>query len=216
MQRPFKGEYEQAIAYSILNVEPEPVTALRSGIPMELERIVNKCLQKEASARYQHADELAVDLSTIKKQIEAGESKKQPAESKPSGRKPLLRYGSLAAFLALVVFFGYYFWPEQQSRINSIAVLPLNNLSRDSGQDYLDSLQANWQQGEKASIARDLADIHNGLGQKEEALTWLERVYELRNYINLNDIKVDPMFDSLRDEPRFKALLKKVNFEVGD
>jgi hypothetical protein len=32
---PFKGEYEQAVIYSIMNEEPEPPTALRTGIPME-------------------------------------------------------------------------------------------------------------------------------------------------------------------------------------
>ena len=39
-QRPFQGHYEQAIVYSITNEEPEPLTALRTGVPMELEWIV--------------------------------------------------------------------------------------------------------------------------------------------------------------------------------
>ncbi len=39
---PFKGEYEQAILYSLMNVDPEPLTGLRTGLPMELEKIVNK------------------------------------------------------------------------------------------------------------------------------------------------------------------------------
>jgi len=42
----FPGDYEQATLYAIINTDPEPVTALRSRIPLELERIVNKCLQK--------------------------------------------------------------------------------------------------------------------------------------------------------------------------
>ena len=41
-QLPFKGDYESAVTYSILHEDPEPVTALRSGVPMELERIVFK------------------------------------------------------------------------------------------------------------------------------------------------------------------------------
>ncbi|NLP11259.1 serine/threonine protein kinase, partial [bacterium] len=61
-QLPFKGEYEQAIIYSILNESPAPPTGLRTGIPMELERITFKCLEKKASERYQHMDELIVDL----------------------------------------------------------------------------------------------------------------------------------------------------------
>jgi serine/threonine protein kinase/tetratricopeptide (TPR) repeat protein len=63
----FPGEYEQATLYAIMNEEPEPVTALRSGIPMELERIVVKALAKKPGERYQHADDLIVDLKNIAK-----------------------------------------------------------------------------------------------------------------------------------------------------
>jgi len=45
-QLPFKGEYEQAVMYSIMNEEPEPIPGLRTGIPMEVERIVHKALAK--------------------------------------------------------------------------------------------------------------------------------------------------------------------------
>ncbi|MCG8608043.1 serine/threonine-protein kinase [bacterium] len=63
-QLPFKGDYEQAVTYSILNEDPEPLTALRTGVPMEIERIVTKCLMKDAALRYQHTEEIAVDLKT--------------------------------------------------------------------------------------------------------------------------------------------------------
>ena len=65
-QLPFKGDHEQAVVYSILNEEPEPMTGLRTGVPMELERIVAKMLAKDPGARYQHVDEVPVDLRTIK------------------------------------------------------------------------------------------------------------------------------------------------------
>ncbi len=61
-QLPFKGEYEQAIVYSILNEDPEPVTGLRTGVSMELERIVNKALEKNREDRFQSAKEMLVDL----------------------------------------------------------------------------------------------------------------------------------------------------------
>ncbi|MBF8296209.1 MAG: Protein kinase protein [Bacteroidetes bacterium] len=66
---PFKGDFEQAVVYSLLNEEPEPVTSLRSGIPLELERLIAKALTKDPASRYQHADELAVDLKTIRTAI---------------------------------------------------------------------------------------------------------------------------------------------------
>jgi serine/threonine protein kinase len=65
-QLPFKGNHEQALIYSILNEAPEPMTALRTGVPMELERIVAKALMKEPALRYQHADEIATDLKSLK------------------------------------------------------------------------------------------------------------------------------------------------------
>ncbi|RPI73760.1 MAG: hypothetical protein EHM47_05400 [Ignavibacteriales bacterium] len=65
-QLPFKSEYEQTILYSIFNEEPEPTTALRTGVPMELERIILKALSKNPGDRYHHVDEMIVDLKNIK------------------------------------------------------------------------------------------------------------------------------------------------------
>ena len=62
---PFGGEYEQAVVYSILNATPEPLTALRTGVPMELERITNKLLAKDAARRYQTAADLIADLGAV-------------------------------------------------------------------------------------------------------------------------------------------------------
>ncbi len=62
---PFGGEYEQAVVYSILNNEPEPLSGRRTGVPLELERIVNKLLAKDAERRYQSAAGLISDLKGI-------------------------------------------------------------------------------------------------------------------------------------------------------
>jgi serine/threonine protein kinase len=64
-QLPFKGDYDQAIIYSIMNENPEPVTVLRPGISTELERIVNKALEKDKKDRYQHVDEVLADLRQV-------------------------------------------------------------------------------------------------------------------------------------------------------
>lgn len=63
-QQAFKGHYEQAVMYSILNEEPAPVTSVRAGVPMELEWILAKALAKTADRRYQSATEFSVDLET--------------------------------------------------------------------------------------------------------------------------------------------------------
>ncbi len=62
---PFASEYEQAAVYSILNEESEPLTAIRTGVPMELERIVKKLLAKDPAGRYQSVTDLLVDLRTV-------------------------------------------------------------------------------------------------------------------------------------------------------
>jgi serine/threonine protein kinase len=57
-----------------------------------------------------------------------------------------------------------------------------------------------------------MALIYAALNQKDQAFEWLERAYEERNLWIVN-IKVDPIFDSIRSDPRYKALLKKMNLE---
>jgi serine/threonine protein kinase len=56
--RPFKGDYEQAIMYSILNEDPEFITQLRRDIPIEIEKIVEKALKKDPDKRFQTMPEM--------------------------------------------------------------------------------------------------------------------------------------------------------------
>jgi serine/threonine-protein kinase len=53
------------------------------------------------------------------------------------------------------------------------------------------------------------AVVHAGLGENDEALDWLEKVYEER-HVGALSLKMEPEFDGLHREPRFKALLGKV------
>ncbi len=55
-----------------------------------------------------------------------------------------------------------------------------------------------------------IAFIYIGLGDKSEALNWLEKQM-LSHAENANAYAVSPQFDELRDEPRFKAMLKQMN-----
>lgn len=68
-QLPFKAEYEQAVIYSILNENAPPITSLRTEVPIEFERLVNKCLEKQPYARYQNVNELLVDLGRVQKTL---------------------------------------------------------------------------------------------------------------------------------------------------
>jgi hypothetical protein len=56
-----------------------------------------------------------------------------------------------------------------------------------------------------------VAMVYAGRGEKEEALRWLEKAYEERSAW-MAWLKMDPALDSLRSEPRFQAMLRKMNF----
>ena len=57
----------------------------------------------------------------------------------------------------------------------------------------------------------NIAFIYIGLGEKDKAFEWLEKTYEQREAF-LDLLKVEPMYDSLRSDPRFQDLLERMNF----
>jgi serine/threonine protein kinase/Tfp pilus assembly protein PilF len=69
-QLPFKGDYDQAIIYSILNEEPEPITNIKGDVSAELDSVIQKTMQKDPEQRYQNFSDLKRDLNSIKKHID--------------------------------------------------------------------------------------------------------------------------------------------------
>ena len=59
-QRPFKGEYDQAIIYSILNEEPQNIQEINQNVSDELERIISKLLCKDKEHRYKSSQDLII------------------------------------------------------------------------------------------------------------------------------------------------------------
>ncbi len=130
-QHPFKGLYDQAVMYSIMNEAPEPITGLRTGVPMELERIVNKALAKKTNLRYQNIADLLVDLKALEIQTKTSVPSKPSLKAKPSVRKPLLIYSGVTVLVILAVAAALFFWPKKQLKetFTSIAVLPFADMS---------------------------------------------------------------------------------------
>ena len=73
-QRPFKGLYDKALLYEIVQEQPEALMGLRSGVPLELEWLVGKCLAKAEAERYQNTGDVIVDLTSLSKKLESGAS----------------------------------------------------------------------------------------------------------------------------------------------
>jgi TolB-like protein len=65
-RRPFRGEHEAAIMYSLMNETPEPLARYKTNVPDELQRVVDKALSKDRGERYQHAEDMLVDLRTLR------------------------------------------------------------------------------------------------------------------------------------------------------
>ena len=88
--RPFKGEYHQALAYEIVGEDPEPLTGVRTGVPMELEFIVAKCLAKDREDRPASGQEVARELRTLTDKLKSGKSTVLSAASVAAGTPPSL------------------------------------------------------------------------------------------------------------------------------
>ena len=139
-RQPFQGDYEQAVLYSIMNEDPEPITGLRTGVPMELERIVNKALKKDPAERYQRLDEMLVDLKGVSAEPKVASDR---ALSKQTRKTPL-RVG-LFLLAALVVGSGFFYWRQSLSdspgpapvSMQRLAVLPFTNIRQDPETDFL-------------------------------------------------------------------------------
>ncbi len=71
-KQPFRGESSGIIFDSILNHCPVAPVRLNPDLPVELERIVNKCLEKDRNLRYQHASEIRTDLLRLKRDSDSG------------------------------------------------------------------------------------------------------------------------------------------------
>ena len=71
---PFRGESSGVIFKAILDATPTPAVRLNPDLPAELERIINKCLEKDRDLRYQHASDIRTDLQRLRRDLKSSAS----------------------------------------------------------------------------------------------------------------------------------------------
>jgi len=98
---PFRGTTSAATFNAILNSAPTPPVRINPDLPAELERIINRLLEKDRDLRYQHAADLRAELKRLKRDSESGKSATSPAGRVPAIRR--LKFGYWVAATALVV-----------------------------------------------------------------------------------------------------------------
>ncbi len=136
---PFKAASEAATLHAIANTKPELLARFRREVPIELQTVIDKALEKNVSTRYQHADDLAADL----KRLSAA-----AAPLSAPRRDWWNRYVVTSAAAVLLIVAGY--WAvnkyilkakqQPESARKMVAVLPFENLGSPDDEYFADGI----------------------------------------------------------------------------
>jgi Tol biopolymer transport system component/serine/threonine protein kinase len=113
---PFKGDSTGAIFNEILNKVPAPPARLNPEVPDELERAIQKCLEKDRDLRYQHASDLRTDLKRLRRDTTSGQTAAHATTSSPPPRRRSAMPWVGVAALAVVGALGWWLFAGRASR----------------------------------------------------------------------------------------------------
>ena len=135
-ENPFKGEYEQAVMYSIVNEDPEFITKVRSDVPAKMDYILEKALTKNLDKRFQTIEEMSKELKNTVEELKEGQHQKQPLYR--LGRKQRRIISRISIAILAIIIFGVYLWLSQisETRPVSIALLPLESIAPNAEQEW--------------------------------------------------------------------------------
>ncbi len=144
---PFRGESTAEIFKSILDATPAPALRLNPDVAPELERIINKALEKDRNLRYQSAAEMRTDLARLKRDLDSGRvsaasssmSLASAGDRAATGMRRFVAIGVVALIVVAAALALVYFVRSnaQAAKIDSIAVLPFVNATGDANNEYL-------------------------------------------------------------------------------
>jgi tRNA A-37 threonylcarbamoyl transferase component Bud32 len=163
---PFKGDFENAVVYFILNEDPTPIQELQPAVPDEIIRIVDRAMKKNVNDRYQSMDEILADL-----ELARGQTPTAIVAARGGGRTrrrwPVVA-GSIVVFAVMAV--AVTWWLAQPGEA-------------ETGRPEAESARAMLVQTEQEVVVRDARDIAPGEIQaareiKEDA----ERSYQSGDY----------------------------------
>jgi eukaryotic-like serine/threonine-protein kinase len=152
-KKPFTGKNSLMTLDSVLHAKPIPPAELNPKVPVELEGIIGKAMEKDRKERYQSATQMKADLQQLKRETESGQVKsafhtaKLRVSSKTFGHAGSNRWlfwllGGTAALLVTVLAAVGAYWVKHREVAsaelkNALAVLPLQNMNGDYSVDYL-------------------------------------------------------------------------------
>jgi formylglycine-generating enzyme required for sulfatase activity len=151
-QLPFKGEREAAVLYSIVHEQPQRLKSLKPDVPSDLDRIVQRALEKKPESRYSSAEEMLKDLKGYQENLRISEA--GPLNLRwllRRARTPRVAIPAIAILFALV-FLGILF-SKHQAKVRWARGEALPEIERLVGEN---------------NVWRDLADAYR-LAEKAEA-----------------------------------------------
>jgi serine/threonine-protein kinase len=135
-QLPFRGEHDQAVIYSILKEPPRPISDLCPELPAPVGQVVGKALEKDPDRRYPSAEELLNDLTSLSEGAEPVGIRARLRRAKHGRRKRAILYAGLATVIIVAGIIASALLTERAAAMDSIAVLPIENLTGDPGKEY--------------------------------------------------------------------------------
>jgi eukaryotic-like serine/threonine-protein kinase len=133
---PFNGESTAVIFEAILNRTPVSLQQLKHDLPPDMERIVNKCLEKDRNLRYQHASEIRTDLQRLKRDTE---SARVAAVADAHSRLAIPWKVTLSVALATVMLaVGGYSYFHRTSKLTAKDTIVLADFTNTTGDSVFD------------------------------------------------------------------------------